>query len=137
MTKQIQEHINNNDLYSIHTKQATKRARGRPKGGTAWIISKEFVQAKVTFVNERISYAQIENLVVIGVYMCFNDGKNETHLEYESDLQEIISIYNQKTANKEVIIFGDFNSDIRRNGKLDVTFKNFIEQNKLTCYEEL
>jgi exonuclease III len=114
-----------------------QREDGRPFGGLMWILKKSAqIKIKVTFVTDRISTAELNGLLLIGVYMRFNDGYLETIVEQENDtlkIQELI----EKNANKQVIVLGDFNSDMWRVNKFDEVVANMIEKSNLVCLDLL
>ena len=108
-----------NKIYQKAAKKKTKR--GRPVGGLAWIIRKNMEgQVSVTFTSERISVIKHGKKAFIGVYMPYNDGKLETRVEYEIELNKILSLSeNLENQGYEVTIIGDFNSDLARNSEFD------------------
>jgi hypothetical protein len=68
-------------------------SRGRPFGGTGWIIDKELKIRHQEFINDRLSYTTIEykniKWIVIGVYMPFDNNKIDSFSEYETNLSII------------------------------------------------
>ena len=55
------------------------------------------------------------HLVIIGVYMTYNNNTQKNRDDYNSDLELILELsLNFKTNRKKVIICGDFNTDMSR-----------------------
>jgi hypothetical protein len=68
--------------------------------------------------------------------MRFNDGYLETIVEQENDtlkIQELI----ENNVNKQIIVLGDFNSDMWRDKKFDEVVANMIEKSNLVCFDLL
>ena len=113
----------------------SKVRKGRPYGGIGWIISKSIKNIFCIFSSERITYIKIDNLVIIGVYMHFNDGKTETALNFENDLSIISTIYNKYNKENEILIIGDFNTDLNKNNEFVRLLNNFMNLNKVKCMD--
>lgn len=131
--KTFDEKINPYNKYKTFHKSTSKNkvSAGRPHGGIGWIISKDIKNIFCLFLSERISYIKINNLLIIGVYMHFNDGKLETALNFGNDLLLISSLYNNFRNNYYIIIIDDFNTDLRRNSKFDRLLNQFLEDHDL------
>ena len=133
----LDQKINKYNTYkTFHRSAMTSKVRkGRPYGGIGWIISKSIKNIFCIFSSERITYIKIDNLVIIGVYMHFNDGKTETALNFENDLSIISTIYNKYNKENEILIIGDFNTDLNKNNEFVRLLNNFMNLNKVKCMD--
>ena len=118
--------------------------KGRPYGGQCWLIDKKFKILENKFINRYLSYLHLkfysQNLVVIGVYMPFDDSKNrhESKSSFELILNIILAINEEFKASKTpVLITGDFNSDVNRDNRFDQTLKNFINDQNFYLLDNL
>ena len=83
-------------------------------GGIAFIYNEE-IKANCEFYRNRIAVLQMEKIVIIGVYMTYNNSTQKNQDDYNSDLQLIQEMTeNFKKYKKNVIICGDFNTDMSR-----------------------
>ena len=61
--------------------------KGRPFGGQAFLIDKSFRIIESDFLNRHLSYIHIDifgtNILLIGVYMPFDDAKHDSKSIYE------------------------------------------------------
>ena len=78
--KKFDEKVNPDKQFKTFFKSAMKNEikRGRPYGGIGWIISNEIGKTSCYFESERISYLKFNNIIIIGVYMHFYDGKSDS-----------------------------------------------------------
>jgi len=116
--------------------------RGRPFGGQGWLINSSFVLKEFNFINKQISYIHVgigtNDIVLIGVYLPFNDNTNESKSTYEISLSIIYTLCKKfELNNVPCMIFGDFNADINRKNKFDLLLNEFIRENKLIILENL
>lgn len=91
-----------------------KKKYGRFSGGSAFVINKD-IESKCTEINERIQATIMNELVVIGVYLAFNDQSEQMRDQFDADmlaLEQYITTWRSKM--KEVVIIGDFNTDFTR-----------------------
>jgi hypothetical protein len=124
--------------FTVFSKQNFEiNSRGRPFGGTGWIIDKELKIIHQEFINDRLSYITIEHKnikwIVIGVYMPFDNNKIDSFSEYETNLSiisELIITY-KRMGNYNIVIGGDFNADLKRNKKFDKCLLKFVKKEKL------
>lgn len=90
----------------------------------AFIVSGD-LKVSCVFLSDRIGVIKINNLAVVGVYMVFYGGKNrvDNELEYAQDISMLDStIIDLKSKKFEVVIVGDFNTDIRRDYSYTQTY---------------
>ena len=105
--------------YTIKEKSHDQPDIGRTPGGVAWMVAKSVSRKPViVFHNHRISHCVIEDLVIIGVYMAYNDNKMETQAENEENVGIINSVM-EKYEQAKIMILGDWNMDIYRKTKHD------------------
>lgn len=123
------------DMTHIHKK-------GRPFGGQAWYINSSFSLLEYKFINKHISYVKIDikdcTIVIIGVYLPFDNNKIDSKTEYESCiciLSALVSSFNNLDI--PIILCGDFNADHFRCNKFDKIFDNFINDQNLLCLDSL
>lgn len=137
--KKFDEIINPSKKYKTYFKTAMSegKKRGRPHGGIGWIVNGEIKNFNCKFITKRISYIKVAETIIIGVYMHFEDGKSDTALNFENDLSIINTIYKKHCDDHEVIILGDFNTDLRRASKFEELLNNFLHENKLKCLDML
>ena len=69
--------------------------------------------------------------------MHFADGKSNTALNFENDLSTINTIDKNYCGDYEIIILGDFNTDLRRASKFEELLNNFLNKIKLNCLDIL
>jgi hypothetical protein len=108
-------------MYISHKKIVSKTAEksereGRGKNGMAFIYNSDIkLNSAIEFYGNRIGVMQLETVVIIGVYMCYNNGKQSSRDELQEDTELIIQLIKQfKSKGKEVVIVGDFNVDFSR-----------------------
>ena len=103
------------DNKTIRASPANKiKKKGRGSGGIAFIYNEE-IKANCEFYRNRIAVLQMEKIVIIGVYMTYNNSTQKNQDDYNSDLQLIQEMTeNFKKYKKNVIICGDFNTDMSR-----------------------
>jgi hypothetical protein len=128
--------------YNIHFQSdmsiADSYKKGRPFGGKCWLIKKDLKINKCEFINQQISYvnistAQDSSIIIIGVYLQFDNNTTERFNEFISNLQ-LISTIIEDNNDKPVYIMGDFNADLERNKRFDNELRKFID-NGLTALE--
>lgn len=112
--------------------------KGRPYGGRAFIVNKKFDIGNFEFLNKHVAYIslKVNNHVFtfIAAYLPFDNSSRLNLSEFLSCLQIIQELFLFFTVKKHnVFIIGDFNSDITRNNRFDIIFKDFITNNNL-CF---
>jgi exonuclease III len=94
--------------------------KGRGSNGMAFLYNNDISLTKpVVYYRNRIAVMELGLLVIIGVYMVFDDGKLDTLDELISDLtliKQLVLDFNHQ--NKKTIITGDFNIDFSRQNNL-------------------
>lgn len=85
------------------TNDGSMITRGRPFGGKAWLIDRSIKVYKYECLNNDISYVQIEvdkgnnnliAMIIVGVYLAFDDQSRETYARFKSNMQAIKTICN-------------------------------------------
>jgi len=114
--KVLHKHINLADkqiFQRIGTKTST---RGRYSGGMAFVVNKHINVNKSEFRNNNIGILHINNLIIINVYLPYYKGTNDGNTEkFESDLNWLMEkVIKFKQERKEVLIYGDFNTDFSK-----------------------
>ena len=104
------------------TVEESYNLKGRPFGGKCWLIRKNLVVKKVNFINKIISLMEIETendtLLLIGVYIPFDDNSAYRYAQLKSTLELIASII-EDNLDKTVLVVGDFNADLKREKRYD------------------
>ncbi|CAF1049072.1 unnamed protein product [Brachionus calyciflorus] len=115
---------------NIYSKNAPMSSHlGRPSGGLAFIIDQN-LNTKCLFLNDRIGILNINKLVIYKVYLSCNNVTSENRLTFQSDLEILNeSILNFKCKGFEVVVLGDFNTDLSQKGERTNDFNNFINKN--------
>lgn len=133
----LKDLCSNHNMYFQAANQ-TIANKGRPFGGNCWLIHKEILVNNIEFINERISQinmVQNNNIIsMIGVYMIYNDGQQDSFIIQNSLFNQLETIYkenNRKYENNINVIVGDFNCDSHRNNKFDKQLNTFMNKNKL------
>ncbi|RMZ96980.1 RNA-directed DNA polymerase from mobile element jockey-like, partial [Brachionus plicatilis] len=133
----------NPDFKFVHKSSIKSgNTRGRPYGGTAWILKKKINdKVKVTYFDDCISSCKIgDELWLIGVYLKFNNGTVEAILEHEEQIGKLLDIIEniyQQNSTAKIAILGDFNSDLYRRTNFDDLMKHLIEFEQLTSIDTL
>ena len=115
------------------------RKRGRPYGGTAWIIHKSLrIDHAPEFRSRNISVLKVSNqdtkFLILGIWMPFDDGTLDTLAKTQLIHSEIESIL---AANDDRIclLVGDWNADPKRGKRFDFKFTDFVNRNNLKICE--
>jgi hypothetical protein len=127
--------------FALHSKAASTRLgtnQGRPSGGIMWLLKKSLNKPKVKFISDRISTVEFDDILLIGVYLRFDDNSLETLVEHQNDMDRIGELV-EGSVGRRVAVVGDFNSDLRRKRKtkFDKVLKTLIEENRLTAIDHL
>ncbi len=112
--------------------------QGRPAGGVMWLLKKTINKPRIKFISNRISIVDFEDILLIGVYLRFDDKSIETLVEHQSDMAIIAELV-EGAHGRRVAVVGDFNSDLRRKRKtkFDKVLDTFIEENRLIVTDHL
>lgn len=122
---------------TYHKSNQRVSGKGRPSADIGWVISSS-LQHTVEFKSNFISVLKLKNLAVIGVYTKFNRRTQKSYDDYERDLIATIKIHQELKAQRyEVLITGDFNSDLYRPGKFDQILSKHLHLNDLYCLDLL
>lgn len=114
--------------------------RGRPFGGKCWLVEKRLEVISCDFDNQNYSIIKIrfgnQNLVLIGVWVQFDDGSKERLLNFKSTISAFESLI--EDCDSDMIMFlGDWNCDVNRSKRFDKLFKKFINENNLVSCDSL
>ena len=133
---------NKNFIYKSDIDHQYKK--GRPFGGQAWILDKNYDLLEHRFLNKHLSYIHLNihgsEFVIIGVYLPFFDTKNsnESKSMFELSLSLIFTITKEfKENNFPVLITGDFNADVNRSNKFDIILKNYLVDHGFILLDDL
>ncbi|RNA40614.1 RNA-directed DNA polymerase from mobile element jockey-like [Brachionus plicatilis] len=108
---------------------------GRASGGLAFILNDD-LNPKFSTLNERISLIKLSGLAIINVYLKFENNKDGNRLIFESDLVLLELTLNElKRQAFDIVILGDFNTDIKRASKRTDSLNNFLEKNNLILFD--
>ena len=121
----------NSDIDSSYNK-------GRPFGGQAWAINKNFKTYECNFINRFVSFIHIGicqyEFIIIGVHLPCESQKEKflSKIDFESTLS-IMSTLLEKYSRSDIpcLIIGDFNADLKRFKSFDNLLKVFIEEKSL------
>lgn len=104
--------VNNKKIYH---KAAIKFSRtGRPSGGLGFIVNKN-LKVYVNHISDRISVLKINKLIIINVYMIYDDNSKDNYYVYKDDLMTIQEIYDTHIKNNmEIMLIGDMNVDFTK-----------------------
>ena len=118
--------------------------KGRPYGGMCWFLKPEIQMIDYNFINKHVSFIVIQiseiKILIIGVYMPYDNGRRETKHEYDSNLHLVEQIiYSFRYAGvPNVILGGDFNVDLnKRKKKLTKMLQSFVDNNKFILCDTL
>ena len=76
-------------------------------GGIAFILNANLRCSPPNFYRNRIGTLKIKNLVIIGVYITYNNGSKQNQEEFESDLALVQELTNKFKANGDQVIPAD------------------------------
>ena len=141
LIKDLANHSNKNFLYKSDIDHSY--TKGRPFGGQCWLFDKKFKLIENRFINKHLSYIHLKidnfEIVVLGVYMPFNNSKNlnESKNMFELTLTLINTVTHEfKSRNIPVLLTGDFNADLNRKNRFDIIFKKFINDHQYKNLDE-
>ena len=77
-----------------------------------------------------------DTLLLIGVYIPFDDNSAYRYAQLKSTLELIASII-EDNLDKTVLVVGDFNADLKREKRYDKLLNEFVRDNELDCYDYL
>lgn len=107
-------------------------------GGLAFIIKENIRVNSVQFVDNRIGIIRLSGLTIVNVYLPYYDGTSTQKIEFESEICTLESILKSEKMNKqEVIIAGDFNTDLVRLDNNSLELRRFLSKNKLIACDIL
>lgn len=115
-----------------------KKKHGRPSNGSGFIVDKS-LNVEYTIYNSRISYLQVNSLIIIGCYFPFyggvtNEDKLRNEHEYTKTLSELnVLIGAIRDENVEIVVLGDFNTDFSKNYDRRDQLAEFSAQYSFTC----
>jgi hypothetical protein len=112
--------------------------RGRPFGGRSFIFNKSLDIKNYSFINKHISFCSFSFhnnvFTIISVHLPFDNKSFLNFSIFTSSLQIIKELFNFfSLKNHSVIILGDFNADLTRNNRFDITLNNFLFNNNFHC----
>ncbi len=127
--------------FALYSKAVSTRLgtnQGRPSGGIMWLLKKSLNKSKVKFISDRISTVQFDDILLIGVYLRFDENSLETLVEHQNDMDRIAELV-EGSVGRRVAVVGDFNSDLRRKRKtkFDKVLKTLIEENRLIVVDQM
>ena len=136
--------INNNKTIIFKSSMQDSYGKGRPHGGTCWLINLEIQIMNNEIYNDCINLVKtnINGIVVnlIGVHLMFNNDTKTNQSIYESQLSIVSTLIEEfKYKKEEFLVTGDFNGDIlRNNNKFDKLLSLFIQKNNLkSCFDAI
>ncbi|CAF0815493.1 unnamed protein product, partial [Brachionus calyciflorus] len=119
----------NNKIYLEPAKRNSNF--GRMSVGLAFIIDDD-LNVKFEPLNERISVLYINRLAIVNIYLIY-ENNTQNRFEYTSSIAILNELINELEFKKmDVIIIGDFNTDIKRDTEHTWILKQFPIENQLT-----
>jgi hypothetical protein len=121
-------------MYISHKKISSKPAEktekfGRGQNGMAFVYNSDIsITAPIQFFGNRIATMELHSVVIIGVYMIFNDNYPESYEELNSDLKLLSELAKTLGKNKEVIIIGDFNIDLSKRNRFTIALIKLLSE---------
>ena len=116
--------------------------RGRPFGGTAWMVHKSIKVLNYKYYDRHLSSIEFEllngsRMVVLGVWIPFDDGNTDTWCHILSVFSHIESIRENLPLTTKLVILGDWNSDPRRESlkRIDKRLIEFERCNEMVMCE--
>jgi hypothetical protein len=108
--------------------------RGRYSGGIAFIVNANINVSKSEFHNNNIGIIYINKLAIINVYLPFYNGINTENMEkYIADLNWLNDkVTKLKSEGKEIMIYGDFNTDFAKEYKYSKLLFSFMSNTNIT-----
>ena len=102
--------------------------RGRPFGGVMTLINRK-LKAEVICAADRFVIVTVGDLLIINVYLpCA--GSRDRNFEYPDVLNNLL-IWLQKYPDSDVIVGGDFNTDIDKPSSITSLLLDFVRNNSL------
>lgn len=121
--------------YIFNSSMDGNETAGRPFGGIGWAVHRSlFIKNCISFHSNRISSLKLKNLTIIGVYLPYFNGTNESLSCIKDELCFISSLINK---DKNTMIIGDFNADLYRQNKHDLELHKWMMNNNLTALDLL
>jgi len=116
------------DKHSFSTCGAKRR--GRPFGGTCWVVKESLKIASHDQLSEYISKVSIEctgarKIHVYGVWFSFDDGSFEKYSLFLSGLS-VLEAEIKSNSDDDIAIIGDFNADFHRGKRFDIALRKFV-----------
>ena len=110
LIKEIASYSDKNFVYKSDIDHNYKK--GRPYGGQCWLIDKKFKILENKFINRYLSYLHFkirnQELVVIGVFMPFDDSKNRNESKSSFELiSNIILAINEEFKSSKTPVFNN------------------------------
>ncbi len=120
-------------MYVSHKRISSKCAEksekhGRGRNGMAFIYNSDIIlSSPIEYYGNRIAVMEMDPVVIIGVYLSYNDGNEASRQELQSDLVTLKELINQfKLKSKETIIVGDTNVDFIKINKFTNILVDFL-----------
>ena len=117
-----------------------ERRSGRPFGGLCWFIDNNYEILRIEWYSRHLTHVEIKDavgneLLLVGVWLPFDDNTLETWAKIQLIYSEIECIIRSKKSNQTCIILSDWNADPLRAKKVDRRFSEFINDNRITACE--
>ena len=131
--------------YTLAEKEFFQKKKGRPFGGSLWIIRNDLKIKDFCILSGQISKIVIEinsfeNLAIYGVWLGYDDSKNRINSN-QAFLSNLAILESEVSLNLSTetsfIIVGDFNADLKRNRRFDKHLSTFMNSNNLVACENL
>lgn len=124
---------NHRSIFKSEFSEIDKK-RGRPFGGSGWLISHDIPLLKYSSFNRHLSSIEVSlgsdnrTLTIFGIWLPFEDGKPHIRALVEVILSEILSSIESLDSNQMWLIIGDWN--IERNKSFDRIMSSFLSENQ-------
>ena len=106
-------------MYSDYQKYncQNKKTLGKPHGGLCWTINQNILLKSDNIFNDKITNIEInqcnvaKSLFIYGLWMAFDDGKQEKIANFQSNLS-LIEAEIKLNSKHNILIVEEFNADI-------------------------
>ncbi|CAF1077297.1 unnamed protein product [Brachionus calyciflorus] len=103
---------------------------GRPVGGLSFLVDNN-LKCQVKFISDRIGQIKIGKLIILNIYLPYYTGKTDDYQDYDQKIENLQEILEVESHNN-LILVGDFNTDIIRSNHNTVSLLKFLKTNNLT-----
>ena len=116
-------------IFSADFERSTLK-KGRPFGGTCWVISDSFKICEKTTLSSSVSKIvidgqNIDKTTIFGLWQPFDDGSQNKLALLQSTIS-LLEIEIENLNGQDYVIMRDFNADFNRSNRFDLLFKQLL-----------